>query len=243
MYKRAPEKDHDFLEEAKVMLDRVKIMRVFDIAGLVEAFGEVSDSLRLRLASTKQPQRRQEIMDSEDESDSGGSEDINPPTESEERHVGMLIVNAITNIMSSAVAKSPVQGQAILASFMRSLHHLTAHYRISSILVNAAVNVDKPDRFNQRPRLNENHISMFSSILGKPALGWTFTRMVDLSLYLSSVPKTRGDGALAYGGSAKEGAWSNAVVMEVVHDRRGNQEGCWAAFDIVADVKIVPCFQ
>ena len=245
------------MEKAISMLDRVKVMRVFDFAGVVEAISEVKDMMEeIAQKSEKTPvlafhEKRDEVGDSEEELDEEDEElQAEPKQESATlgNHqgsepysvsIGMIIFDTITNVVSAMMAKSQIQGQALLASFMRSLHHLTSRHHICTILTNAAVsrNPSRNPEYQHGPR---EDVSIFSSTMGKPALGKTFTFLIDTSIFLSTVPKTSDDATTAFGDGGEVSSYQKALILEVLKDRCGTREGRWAAFDIVAEVKIVP---
>ena len=242
------------IEEATAMLDRVKVMRVFDFAGVVEAISEVNELMEaMTLKADSRPveaseQRKDEIVDSEEDPD---EEDEEPQRHSQhetdhlhgnEAHsgpIGMIIIDSITNVVSAMMVKSQVQGQALLASFMRSLQHLTSRCHVCTILTNAAVgkNPSRNPSYQHGPR---EDVSIFSSTMGKPALGKTFTFLIDTSVFLSTVPKTSDDAFIAFGGGEKVPSYQKALIFEVLRDRCGNREGRWAAFEIAAEVKLMP---
>ena len=244
------------MEKATSMLDRVKVMRVFDWAGVVEAISEVKDKMEEIAQKCENPpvvafqKRRSKVGDSEEELSEDEEMQAEPRQESvtlgnhqgSEPHsgsVGMIIFDTITNVVSAMIAKSQVQGQALLASFMRSLHHLTSRHHICTILTNAAVsrNSSRNPEYQHGPR---DDVSIFSSTMGKPALGKTFTYLIDTSIFLSTVPKTSDDATIAFGDGGGVSSYETALILEVLKDRCGTREGRWAAFEIVAEVKIVP---
>lgn len=77
--------------------------------------------------------------------------------------------------------------------------------------------------------------------MGKPALGKTFSNLVDASILLSSIPKTRGDAENAYGGHSGTGSFATAGILEVLKDRDGTRANRWAAFDLLngIDIKMI----
>ena len=246
------------IDKATSMLSRVKVMRVFDFAGIVEAISEVNELIEDTTQQLDQSallafeKRRDGIVDSEeelDEDDDGESQrgpqrekvDLNdlPGGGPDSSRIGMVIIDTITNIVSAMMVKSQIQGQALLASFMRSLHHLTSRYHICTILTNAAVgkNLSTNPEYQHGPR---EDVSVFSSTMGKPALGKTFTFLIDTSVFLSTVPKTSDDANIAFGGGEKAPSYQKALILEVLKDRCGAREGRWAAFEIAAEVKITP---
>ncbi|KAL9135131.1 MAG: hypothetical protein Q9175_003684 [Cornicularia normoerica] len=244
------------IEKATSMLDRVKVMRVFDFAGGVEAISEVNELMEEvaqkfeKLPVVAFEKGRNEIGDSEEELEEDEELQAEPGRESvvlgdfqgSDPHsgpIGMIIFDTITNVVSAIMAKSQVQGQALLASFMRSLHHLTSRHHICTILTNAAVsrNSSKNPEYQHGPR---EDVSIFSSTRGKPALGKTFPFLIDTSVFLSTVPKTSDDARIAFGDGGEAPSYQKALILEVLKDRCGTREGRWAAFEIAVEVKFVP---
>lgn len=251
MHEKAHSKERgsrdELIEQATPMLDRVKVMRVFDFAGVVEAVGEIrqtreKSSQKADISESAKASRKSQVYDSEEEPD----DDIVPPLKTtsdndrgSDRTIGMVIIDTVTNVISSMMSKSQVHGQAFLASFMRSFCQLTNRYNICTIMVNAVVglNPTKNPDYQRRP---DEHVSIFSSTLGKPALGKSFTYLVDTSIFISAVPKTSKDAAIAFG-DHPDSPFGKALIIEVNKDRRGAREGRWAAFAIVDGVKLVTC--
>lgn len=245
------------IEEATSMLDRVKVMRVFDLAGVVEAISEVNGLTEEIAPKFETPavvvfkKRRVEIGDSEEELDDEDEElQAEPWRESVNLHdsqgiephsgpIGMIIIDTITNVVSTMMAKSQTQGQALLASFLRSLRHLTSRHHICTILTNAAVGISSPNNPELRHGSREN-VSIFSSTMGKPALGKMFTFLIDTSIFLSTVPKTSDDATIAFGDGGEASSYQKAHILEILKDRCGTREGRWAAFEITAEVNIAP---
>ena len=219
------------IEKATSMLDRVKVMRVFDFAGVVEAISEVNELMEEVGKRSDEIGDSQEELDGEDEGLKGSDSRSNP--------IGMVILDTITNLVSAMMAKSQVQGQALLASFMRSLHHLTSRHHICTILTNSAVgkNSSNNPEYQRGPR---EDVSIFSSTMGKPALGKTFTYLIDTSVFLSTVPKTSDDATIAFGDGGQATSYQKALILEVLKDRCGTREGRWAAFELADDIRIVP---
>lgn len=233
------------------MLDRVKVMRVFDLAGVIEAVGEVGQVMERASqgSGSKVKQKRKEVGDSEDESDVD-VDDLVPrsvPNETvrvtahENDQVGMIIIDTIANVVSSLMSKSQTTGQALLVSFMRTLSNMTTRHHIGTILTNAAVGLASSSVNTSYSRRPEDNVSIFSSTMGKPALGKTFTYLVDTSIFLSVIPSRTEDAMFVFGDAGSGKAWRKAIVLEVVKDRCESREGRWAAFEIIENVKILPC--
>ena len=231
-------------ETATSLLDRVKVMRVFDVAGVVEAVGEVNEMIE-RSKTVFPPTRdansaseKREVGDSEEEeSDQGKSPIDQEASNTDNGRIGMLIVDSIVNIFGSIMSGSHVQGQALLTSSMRSLTHLTRHNHLCTILINGVVGVKSSDQAGYRLPPEDN-ASIFASTMGKPALGRNFTHLIDTSIFLSVVPKTSRDATLAIGQGRDD--FEKAVVVEVLTDRNGSREGRWASFEVVSGIKLVP---
>ena len=251
----------ELIGQATSMLDRVKVMRVFDFIGVLEAVEEIgvmreANAHRDDVAEeTAVSRRREEVGDSEaeteDEEDrscqptvSGpmSAQTMNAETEVEafKSQIGMIVVDTITNVVSSTVSKSQIQGQALLVSFMQSLHRLTSRNNICTILTNATVGVTSSNNPNYQRWPDEN-VSVFASTSGKPALGKTFTFVIDTSVFMSTVPRSLQDAENAFGERGEDSSFSKVFILEVIKDRCGTREGRWVAFDLVDGVKIVPC--
>lgn len=87
---------------------------------------------------------------------------------------------------------------------------------------------------------HEDDVSMFSSTVGKPALGKSYTHLIDTSVFISEIPRTRRD--IEAVDDRGEGLTSNngALALEVLKDRNVSREGQWCAFEIVAGIELRP---
>lgn len=88
------------------------------------------------------------------------------------------------------------------------------------------------------PQKTEDDASIFASARGKPALGKTYSHLIDTSILLSSIPKTKTDADAAYGIDSDKRRWEDVGVMEVIKDRNGAREGGWATFEVIADIDL-----
>ena len=112
------------------MLDRVKVMRVFDVAGLIEAVSEVAEICEQGTGPDveKGVRRRVAVADSEDglsgDEDRADSEEsvTEDPAEgsgpqnddtmlARGERVGMVLIDTIANIFGPLISKSQVQGK------------------------------------------------------------------------------------------------------------------------------------
>jgi len=118
-------------------------------------------------------------------------------------------------------------GHALLTTFLRSLHHLTRTHHLSTLLLNSAVATQHPPLSGRQVDETSN-VSIFTSTLGKPALGKTYAYLLDTSLFLTRGPS---------GDERSRGREEDTVVLEVLYDRFGPREGRWVA--LRADVSFV----
>lgn len=122
--------DESTLDEATSMLDRVKVMRVFDFSGLAEAVGEVAEACddagshfrgfadvqkarKFSVADSEEEiDEEDELQDEQSESSQRGTDkaSLRPVSEQRDR-IGMLFVDTVANIIGMAMAKSQAQGE------------------------------------------------------------------------------------------------------------------------------------
>ena len=240
--------ERSFRERATNMLDRVKVMRVFDFAGVIEAIGEVctlceeSEKIESAQTSPKNDGRVQvnEIASSQDDGKVAVEDAESKKTQTSRpalgnKGIGMMIIDNIASPLGPIMSQNQTHAQALLTTSFRSLRHLTTTYNICTIVINAAVGLASL----QYPRRGEVGVSVFGTTKGKPALGKTYAYLVDTSIFLSQVPKTREDAEMAYGqGRRDQGRWSTVGIFEVLKDRRGAREGEWGAYDIENGLKL-----
>ena len=230
-------------ERAVQMLERVKVMRVFDFAGVVEASSEVRDRWeRLENQEDQDHSARKPINEIPNSQDSDDEDLVTRPDSTasspQSRGIRLIVIDNIANVTSSCMAISQSQGQALLTTFLRSLHNLTTTYRICTLMINAAVGLTpatiapkNPNLYKRRPI--DDNASIFSSVPGKPALGKTYAHLIDTSIFLSKIPKTKTDAEVASGSSGGDvDRWESIGIFEVLRDRHGVREGLWVTFEI-----------
>ena len=111
-------------EVATRMLDRVKVMRVFDFVGVAEAVGEVGQLLRRGWNIVEEgllqehPRREKEVpsrqaIDNEDLSD----DHVKVNNTSLIEGFGMVVIDNIANLVNSTMSISQVQGIKCIAVF------------------------------------------------------------------------------------------------------------------------------
>ena len=250
------------------MLDRVKVMRVFDFAGVMEAIGEVGDLCKRNNHSSggtkaQRVQKTKEVANSEDEEDEivisfktedERAEDIEI---SSGGNLGMIVVDNIANLVSTAMSKNQTEGPqpllnslinlranhsssalALLTHSLRILSHLTASNSLCTLLVNGVVSntASIKSSHHRRAYHPSDNVSIFASTSGKPALGRTYAYLIDTSIFLSTMPKTQDDAEMAFGG--RPGKFINAGILEVLKDRFRGREGEWGAFEILDGVEL-----
>lgn len=96
------------------------------------------------------------------------------------------------------------------------------------LLINGSVGTAQSTSRDLHAR--EDGVSIFESVAGHPALGKTYSGMIDLSIFVSRVlrnsektPSTRHSPFVG--------------IFEVLRDRKGQREGNWAAFE-ASDVSL-----
>lgn len=238
---------------AMQILERVRIMKAFDFVGMTECVAELRESLEARKQDEVQPEPESDLRepkaavprgtvgDSEDEDDMlDDAEPVSlekppPPTRSEEklpddRPQHLLVIDNITYVASPIIKNSHVQGQALLATFMRSLAHLTRAHDICTLLHNAVMTY-------QPKSITEPTPSIFSSCTLRPALGKLFAYLLDMHLLLHRVPLTAADAKSVYAAHSAIPKSSErlASVLEVLQDRHSGRVGHWSAFKADAD--------
>lgn len=119
---------------------------------------------------------------------------------------------------------------------MRSLHHLTRHRHICSLIVNGAVGL-RQQGTQYQPTTNDR-VSVFASTTGRPALGKHFTYLVDTSIYISMLPRSKEDADIAYGEVSETRRFDEIRVIEVLKDRYGSREGRWIPFNMLAGTEL-----
>lgn len=117
--------------KADLLLNRVNYMRVFDLAGVGEAIGEVGETWEVQARRTDdKPKLSRIIEDSEEEDDlsqasSGGKDQtregmIDQQEEGGQEILGaetgaidMIVIDTIANVVTSVMLKSQVQGNFV----------------------------------------------------------------------------------------------------------------------------------
>ena len=228
-------------QEAIAVLDRLRIMKVFDFVGMTESIAELRDALEHRddcSTDGSHPAPRGTVGDSEDEEEMleghpTPKKSTDPLTESTAKtqaaDCGLLIIDNITQVVAPLLKNNHASGQALLASFMRSLSHLSKAHNLCTILLNHA------STYNQA---KDEAPSIFASCALRSALGKSFTYLVDVHVLVHPVPKTADDARAIYAGHSEPRSVERVHVLEVLNDRHGARVGRWAPFNTDEDGKL-----
>ena len=234
-------------ESAVQALERVRIMKAFDFVGMTECVAEMRERLENLEVETDDPESafgkqnvqapRGTVGDSEDEEEMLDGlrspekpENLASDTTQGEDSWNLLVIDNIAHVTSPMLKNSHVQGQALIATFMRSLVHLTREHNICTLMYNTAVTYPRDQTTEATP-------SMFSSCSLRPALGKSFAYSLDAHLLLHKVPMAAEDAKLIYAthSAIPQPSQRLASVLEVLQDRHSNRVGHWTAFRIDAE--------
>ncbi len=224
--------DHvDAKQQALAVLNRLKIMRVFDFEGLADATAEV----RQRLCDLPAPPARQShfqppprgtIGDSDGEDD---DELLSPDSATSDQTHDLssaaalappgifLLIDNLSQLAAPPIKNNYTQGQGLLVSFMRSLMHLAQTHSVCTIVVNGT---------SSYANAKEESPSAFSSCTQQPLLGKAFMHVLDTHLLLHQIEGSNGMGMQDQ---------DRVSIIEVLQDRHGQRAGRWAAFNTSKD--------
>lgn len=229
------------------MLDRLRIMKIFDFVGLTECVTEVREELEglhrsvaTRAPPKGQPAPRGTISDSESEEmlDTPSPPPSTALPDEPRKTDGLLIIDGISQVTSPLIKSNHALGQALLDSFMRTLSHLTQTNNLCTVIRNSAT------VFSSQQSNREEPPSIFSSCTLQPALGKSFTYLLDLHLLAHLIPRTTADASVVNGGRDQAGPSNDrrdadgGSVIEVLQDRHGGRVGKWAAFAVETDGRL-----
>ncbi|KAL8801495.1 MAG: hypothetical protein Q9182_004398 [Xanthomendoza sp. 2 TL-2023] len=242
----------DIQSSVATMLERVRLSRVFDFPGVAEAIGEFG--ARLDAHDIKDKARSpgvdyngcRSVADGSDEVESNPSPKNNDHAyegvsdarmkATEITRTSMIVIDNFANVLGSMMTKSQLQGHAMLANCMRSLQHLTKRRNICTLVVNAAVGLRS--QRTQYQRKTDDQASIFASVFGKPALGKHFSFLIDTSVFVSVLPRSKDDAEIAYSDGHQAREYEKVGIFEVLKDRHGIREGRWGVFRIREGVEL-----
>lgn len=99
-----------------------------------------------------------------------------------------------------------------------------------TLILNAAVGLHPQN--TQHHRRPDDQVSIFASVSGKPALGKHFSYLIDTSIFLFTLPRSKDDADTAYGDAGDSKRFGEVGLIEVLKDRHGGREGRWGAFTV-----------
>lgn len=228
-------------EAAIKVLDRLKIMKVFDYVGVSEALVELQEESEARaISSSSDPTNKAvpkaTIPDSQDDEDEEVLDSPSPEKKAPEDDDGdteapnLLIIDSISQLIAPLIKNNYTQGQALLSSLMRSLGHLTRSQDLCTVVLSTAL--------SNRPSPGEGILSLFRSCTIRPLLGSGLGYLVDVHLYLHRLPRRfAGSHDAESGHQSKLGRMVS--VLEVVQDRHGGRFGRWSPFEYGEDGRLM----
>lgn len=231
------------------VLDRLKIIRVFDFIGLTQAVAEVRDWTDAEPLSHNPDvtPKEQLVRGTVPDSQSDGGEDEMLMTSSPVRvqpsntHAktvmtattattttattgGLLIIDNISRVTMPLLKNDYANGQALLTSLMRSLAHVTVAYDLCTVVIGDGRSKEGSD----------NSPSHFSSCSMRPALGNEFGYLLDVHILLHTLPRVSRQPREQ---QARRDA-ERVHIMEIVQDRHCGRYGRWAPFEVDVDGKL-----
>jgi hypothetical protein len=168
----------------------------------------------------RSPQRPTEIADSEAELTPEAATPLPPSQNKTEQDLGIeiIIIDNITHLITSLLArKEESEAHSLLALLSLTLHTMTHTRNILTLLHNSTVptksststsnytyptttsNLTTSRNQNHQSRQPQTATSIFLSNPTKPALGQIFTQFPELHLFISKLPRGRGDAEILYG--------------------------------------------
>lgn len=229
---RAIEASSEDRNAAIKVLDRLKIMKVFDYVGLAEALSELRDTLEVRMASPATKAPKATIPDSQDEDDEvlESPSPIQDSPETDTHAPNLLIIDSISHVVAPLIKNNYAQGQALLSAIMRSLGHLTRAQSLCTVVLSTAL--------TNKPNADEETLSVFRSCTIRPVLGNGLGYLLDVHIYLHRLSTKSAE---SHGGSTKQQSRSEKMVsvLEVVQDRFQGRFGRWAPFVCGEDGRLV----
>jgi RecA/RadA recombinase len=210
-------------QEALNILDRLKIMKIFDYVGLAEALSELRESMEERATppnpALKAPKAT--IPDSQEDEEEAALHSPSPVQDHPPEEIespSLLIIDSISHVFAPLIKNNYAQGQALLASLMRSLNHLTRMQSLCTLVLSTAL--------TNKPNADQETLSIFRSCTIRPVLGHGLGYLLDLHLYLHRLPRRSADPHSSYHSKSTE----MVSVLEVVQDRYAGRFGRWAPF-------------
>jgi hypothetical protein len=232
-------------QQAMPILERVKIMKVFDFAGLTEAVEEMKVTISAQ-ESSPPPSSLEDgphgtsrtILDSDDEgeeevldkpprqprAENATKENSTPPmtTQRQDHGSNLIITRDISQVIGPPLRSNYTQGQAQLDSLMKSLGRLTRDHQACTVVFASAS--------SRPPHEADTRLSQFESCTLRSALGDGLGYLVDVHIFHHEMPLHGTSNSV----ETRRGAQNRAIletaeVLEIVEDRYGGRYGRWAA--------------
>ena len=252
VYRKASSLPHNehLREMATEVLSRMKVMRVVDLTGIIEALHEIGAACeesqsRSAIKCSDLKDRELQNLSSEIPSSQGDEDeatldevetklDYQTPNPVPVRSIQMLVIDNIANHATAELSNNQIEAQALLTTCMRSLRSVTKQHRLCTIVINDIVGT-RPGGGQHLAHVLHEDASVFASVRGRPALGKTFAHLIDTSILIARIPARKRDAQLAMSDEKdhQNAAWKSLLVMEVLYDRYGSRQGRWSAFGIV----------
>ncbi|KAG9674051.1 hypothetical protein KCU99_g3743, partial [Aureobasidium melanogenum] len=208
------------IKQATSILDRVKIMRVFDFEGVVEGLNELIDELEgnnipKNTIRDSQEEEAEEEMILPEEIKQGKKE-------KQESTAGLVLINNLSQVLGLLLKNNYAQGQATLATLVRRLRNMAQAHNLCVILLSWSVSYGS----------DQERVSIFETIKARPGLGKSLGYLVDTQILVDAIPrkpKSQGNGDVVN-------------VVEVIYSGGSHQAGEFGVFDVTADGEIQSAF-
>ncbi|KAH0384443.1 hypothetical protein KCU92_g4405, partial [Aureobasidium melanogenum] len=210
------------IKQATSILDRVRIMRVFDFEGVVEGLNELIDELegnnipKNTIRDSQEEEAEEEMILPEEE------EIKREKKEKQESTAGLVLINNLSQVLGLLLKNNYAQGQATLATMVRRLRNIAQAHNLCVILLSWSVSYGS----------DQERVSIFETIKARPGLGKSLGYLVDTQILVDAIPrkaKSQGNGDLVN-------------VIEVIYSGGSHQAGKFGVFDVTADGEIQSAF-
>ncbi|KAH0542874.1 hypothetical protein FGG08_002734 [Glutinoglossum americanum] len=227
------------------VLERVQVMRVFDVWGLCEGVEEVGKGVRGEGTWDEQrvDQKKEvlEIADTEGEDSEFSDSDTKPTL----HHTPLppstlLLIDLLTPPFTTLMQTSPSLALSLLHTLLRTLRHLTTSHSLLTLILNSSYLSYDNTSSTLSPSVNHSP-SIFSTTGSqyRPALGRSFGYCVDVRVLLSRVMRGGKDAEDRVLG--REGG-REVSVLEVVGERSGGRGGLWGGWECKDGVSLRDAF-
>jgi hypothetical protein len=232
-------------QRAMEALERVKMMKVFNFAGLMEAIEETNITMQPlgsnvieehiedvipqgTIPDSENEEEEDELVKSpsrQDQADETSKKASKAPAGQSPRahRSNLIIVEDISQVIGPLLRSNYTHGQAQLDRLTKSLEWLTKHHKTCTVLF---------ARASSRPAQETDHqLSQFATCSLRPTLGDHFGYLIDLHIFRYALPiaemTRRGESRREEIGM-RPGS-EPVEILEVVEDRYGGRVGRWAA--------------